>query len=222
VRVRLLLDDLYTAGQDRYSNGDFTLWSLTANLHFDAFSITSATSNLEGVFGINIPLSPSGSFSSQFLPKMFAQELRVYSTTDGPFHWVAGAAYQDGQGPQVNALVLPGLLINADNNTLTENWAVFGEVSYDLLDGKLVPLIGLRTYHDDRAFADSNGTVPTKASVETWRPSPTSSVASAAHVRSATPFFFNSGLASFTTRAKFPSWNVTITPSFVVRRSASG
>jgi iron complex outermembrane recepter protein len=158
-----------TAGQDSFSNGDFTLWSLTATLDFDAFTITSATSNLEGVFGINIPLSPSGSFSSQFLPKMFAQELRVYSTTDGPLHWVAGAAYQDGQGPQVNALVLPGLLINADNNTLTENWAVFGEVSYDLLDGKLVPLVGLRTYHDDRAFADSNGTVPTKESVQTWR-----------------------------------------------------
>lgn len=158
-----------TAGQNGFSNGSFTLWSLTATVDFDAFTITSATSNLEGVFGINIPLSPSGSFSSQFLPKMFAQELRVNSSTDGPLHWVVGAAYQDGKGPQVNALTLPGVNINADNNTLTKNWAVFGEVSYDLFDGKLVPLIGGRTYHDDRSFADSGGSVPTKANVQTWR-----------------------------------------------------
>ena len=160
-----------TAGQDGFSNGDFTLWSLTATVDLNAFSVTSATSYLEGVFGINIPLSPSGSFSSQFLPKMFAQELRVNSTTDGPLHWVVGASYQDGSGPQENALVLPaiGLFINADNDTLTENYAFFGEVSYDLLDGKLVPLIGLRTYHDDRSFADSAGSVPTKVSKETWR-----------------------------------------------------
>ncbi|MCB5425963.1 TonB-dependent receptor [Altererythrobacter sp. CC-YST694] len=158
-----------TAGQDGYSNGDFTLWSLTATADFDGFSVTSATSHLEGVFGINIPLSPSGSFSSQFLPKMFAQEVRVNSTTDGPLHWVVGGSYQDGQGPQVNALVLPGVLINADNNTITKNYAFFGEVSYDLFDGKLVPLVGLRTYHDDRSFADDNGSVPTKENVETWR-----------------------------------------------------
>ena len=160
-----------TAGQDGFSNGNFKLWSVTGSIDLDAFSITSATSHLEGVFGINIPISPAGSFSSQFLPKMFAQELRVNSNGSGPLHWVVGAAYQDGQGPQVNALDLPaaGLFINADNNTLTENWALFGEVSYDLLDGKLVPLVGLRTYHDDRSFADDNGSVPTKKSVETWR-----------------------------------------------------
>ncbi len=160
-----------TAGQDGFSNGDFTLWSLTATVDFDAVTITSSTSHLEGEFGIHIPISPAGSFSSQFFPKMFAQELRVNSNGNGPLHWVVGAAYQDGQGPQDNALDLPlvPLLIDADNNTLTENWAVFGEVSYELFDGKLVPLVGIRTYHDDRSFEDSTGTVPTKESVETWR-----------------------------------------------------
>ncbi len=158
-----------TAGQQGFSNGDFKLWSLAARVDFDGFSITSATSNLEGDFGINIPLSPAGSFSSRFLPKMFAQEIRVNSTTAGPLHWVAGASYQDGEGPQFNALVLPGLNINASNNTLTKNYAFFGEVSYDLFGGKLVPLVGLRTYHDDRSFADDNSSVPTKADVNTWR-----------------------------------------------------
>ncbi|MEO9132236.1 MAG: TonB-dependent receptor [Sphingomonas sp.] len=158
-----------TAGQQGFSNGDFTLYSLTATVDFHAFSVTSATSQLDGTFGINIPLSPSGSFSSQFLPSMFAQELRVNSNSKGPLHWVVGGSYQNGQGPQVNALVLPGTLINADNNTITKNYAVFGEISYDLFGGKVVPLVGLRTYHDDRSFADSGGSVPTKEDVRTWR-----------------------------------------------------
>jgi len=159
-----------TAGQDGFSNGDFELMSLTATVDFEAFTITSATSNLEGEFGINIPISPAGFFSSQFFPKMFAQEVRVNSNGQGPLHWVVGGSYQDGSGPQVNALQIPPFVnINADNDTLTENWALFGEVSYELFDGKLIPLVGIRTYHDDRAFRDGTGSVPTKANVETWR-----------------------------------------------------
>ncbi|MFB0613713.1 TonB-dependent receptor [Aurantiacibacter poecillastricola] len=160
-----------TAGQDSFSNGDFELMSLTATVDFDAFTVTSATSNLEGEFGINIPISPAGFFSSQFFPEMFAQEVRINSNGEGPFNWLVGAAYQNGSGPQENVLQIPpfGVDINADNDTLTENWAVFGEVSYELFDGKLVPLAGLRTYHDDRSFKDGTGIVPTEESVETWR-----------------------------------------------------
>ncbi len=120
--------------------------AFTAGIDFDRFTITSATSDLKGSFGINLPLSPSGSFSSQFYPKMFAQELRANSTGESPLHWVLGAAYQDGEGPQSNlADQQPDTTINADNNTLTKNYAVFGEMSYDLFDGKIVPLVGLRT-----------------------------------------------------------------------------
>ncbi|OYX66093.1 MAG: TonB-dependent receptor [Sphingomonadales bacterium 32-64-17] len=159
-----------TAGQDSFSNGDFTLMSFTATLDLEPFTITSATSNLEGEFGINIPISPAGFFSSQFKPEMFAQEVRVNSNGAGPLHWLVGGAYQNGSGPQVNALQIPPFVdINADNDTLTENWAVFGEVSYELFDGKLIPLAGIRTYHDDRSFKDGTGVVPTKADKETWR-----------------------------------------------------
>jgi outer membrane receptor protein involved in Fe transport len=159
-----------TAGQDSFANGDFKLWSLTAVVDFDRFSVTSATSNLEGAFGINIPISPAGFFSSQFFPEMFAQELRANSTGPGPWHWVVGGAYQNGEGPQSNQLEIPPVVsINADNNALTENWAVFGELSYDLFDGKLVPLVGLRHYSDDRSFQDASSTVPTKEKENTWR-----------------------------------------------------
>ena len=158
-----------TAGQPSFANGDFELWSLTATADFNSFSVTSATSDLKGNFGINIPLSPSGFFSSQFFPKMFAEELRAYSTGTSPFHWVAGASYQDGEGPQANQLLNPAVNINADNNTITKNYAVFGEMSYGLLDGKIVPLIGVRRYHDRRTFEDATSSLPSTKDVNTWR-----------------------------------------------------
>jgi outer membrane receptor protein involved in Fe transport len=158
-----------TAGQDSFANGDFELWSLSATVDFDSFTLTSATSNLKGEFGINIPLSPSGFFSSQFFPKMFAEELRANSTGEGPWHWVVGASYQDGEGPQSNQLQLPVVSINADNNTITKNYAFFGEVSHELMGGKLVPLVGLRQYHDKRTFEDATSSLPSKKNVTTWR-----------------------------------------------------
>ncbi len=106
-----------TAGQDSFANGDFELWSLTGIVDFDAFTLTSATSNLEGGFGINIPLSPSGFFSSQFYPKMFSQEVRANSTGSGPLHWMVGGAHQDGEGPQANVLQLPGVLGSTPTTT---------------------------------------------------------------------------------------------------------
>jgi iron complex outermembrane receptor protein len=159
-----------TAAQPSFGNGDFELYSLTGTVDFDAFTLTSATSYLEGNFGIYVPIAPQGFFSSQFFPQMFVQEVRANSVGDGPFHWVVGAQYQDGEGPQSNQLSIPPFVsINADNNTITKNWAVFGEVSYDLLDGKLVPLVGLRYYHDKRTFEDATSSLPSTENVTTWR-----------------------------------------------------
>ena len=160
-----------TAAQPSFGNGDFKLWSFTADIDFGDFTVTSATSNLEGNFGIYVPISPEGFFSSQFFPEMFAQEIRANSAGDGPLNWLVGASYQDGSGPQANQLSIPpaGVSVNADNNTITKNYAVFGEVSYDLFDGKLVPLAGLRQYHDDRTFEDAGGSLETEKDVTTWR-----------------------------------------------------
>lgn len=161
-----------TGGGASFGNGDFKLWSLSATVDFDHFSLTSATSKLEGNFGIQVPIGGgTGFFSSQFYPEMFSQEIRANSNGNGPFHWIVGASYQDGSGPQENRLENPsiGLSINADNDTITENYAFFGEASYELFDGKLVPLVGLRTYSDDRTFKDGTATIPSKKNVDTWR-----------------------------------------------------
>lgn len=159
-----------TAAQPSFGNGDFKLYSLSATWDLRHFSVTSATSQLDGNFGIYVPISPAGFFSSQFFPTMFSQEIRINSNPSGPFHWLLGGAYQNGKGPQANQLeIVPVVSINADNNTITRNYAVFGEVSYDLFDGKLVPLGGLRFYHDKRTFEDATTTNSNTRDVTTWR-----------------------------------------------------
>jgi iron complex outermembrane receptor protein len=158
-----------TGGRESFGNGKFTLYSLSASADFDAFSITSATSHMKGEFGIQIPIGAVGAFSSQFFPKNTSQEIRINSNSSGPLHWVAGAQYQDGQGPQANTLITDAGINPADNNTITRNWATFGEVSYDLFDGKLVPLVGLRYYSDKRTFEVIGDRSSTRTNVTTWR-----------------------------------------------------
>ncbi len=159
-----------TAGQPSFGNGNFQLYSLSAELDLDAFTLTSATSDIKGTFGINVPIAPQGFFSSQFYPKMFSEEVRMNSNGSGPFHWLLGGSYQNGQGPQKNQLEIPPFVsVNADNNTITHNWAVFGQMSYDLFDGKVVPLVGLRYYRDRRSFADASTTNTNVKGKTTWR-----------------------------------------------------
>jgi outer membrane receptor protein involved in Fe transport len=172
-----VVDPFYesTDGQPSYADGVFELMSATVVLDLEDVTITSATSRTTGHFGIYIPIAPAGPsfFTSEFYPSMLAEEIRAHSTGDGPLHWVVGGQYQDGQGPQKNELKITPYFyyVNADQNTLTQNYAGFGEVSYDLFDGKLVPLVGLREYHDDRAFQDSHGFQPTSKNVLTYRAS---------------------------------------------------
>jgi iron complex outermembrane recepter protein len=95
--------------------------------------------------------------SSNFATTSFNQELRLVSQGDSAFKWIVGGLYTNatitsdidvnirGLGP-----VIPFLNV-VDAPLKTESYAIFGEVSYDLLDGKLIPLIGLRYFNDRRS-----------------------------------------------------------------------
>jgi len=103
----------------------------------------------------------------------FVNELRLSSAGSGPFHWVGGTFYQHATGVYFYNIAFPSLTINGGTTTRTRNASAFGELSYDLFGGKLVPLIGLRYFEDHRSADSQSGGVPAYSSAKptavTWR-----------------------------------------------------
>lgn len=85
----------------------------------------------------------------------WSEEIRLVSNTPGPFQWIAGVQYIDINNDGDAQLIYNPPLENQNffqvNLLNTKSWAIFGEASYGFLDDKLVALMGLRYYEDDRS-----------------------------------------------------------------------
>lgn len=149
-----------------FESGNFSLYSLGIDYDLGFGILTSSTSYLDGKFGYLTgsyfgPFIGQGTLSNDYIAHSAAQELQLRSSSPGPLHWLAGAFYQNASGAFLFDVQTAPLQADGVNKTNTENYSVFGEVSYDLLGGKLVPLVGLRYYSDDRELISSqtfNGT----------------------------------------------------------------
>jgi outer membrane receptor protein involved in Fe transport len=108
------------------------------------------------LFGFEFPSIVDDAFKTH----QFTQEARVTSQDAGPIRWMAGAFYRDAtiNSDLLENLDLTGIgfgndaLINATGPLHAQDWAVYGEASAPLFDGKLTPLIGLREESDSRSF----------------------------------------------------------------------
>jgi iron complex outermembrane receptor protein len=154
-------------------------YSSTFTYEFDGLTLTNATSyqkSLPGGFGLALNLGAPlgiGTLINGGNANSFVNEFRLATSGDGPFHWVGGAFYQKAKGVYEFSLDFPTLKLGGSTITRTENASIFSEVSYDLLDGKLVPLVGLRYFKDERSSESvTNGAlVNSKAEPDalTWR-----------------------------------------------------
>jgi outer membrane receptor protein involved in Fe transport len=104
----------------------------------------------------------------------FTQEVQLRSDGTGPLHWLVGGFYQNAKARFDFDARLTALTLVGYNQTKTENYSAFGEISYDLFGGKVVPLVGIRYYKDNRSFvADSlltgSGSGSSKPDKVTWR-----------------------------------------------------
>jgi outer membrane receptor protein involved in Fe transport len=148
---------------------DYDLYGLTVGYDFNAFSLTSSTSYLtlentslndiswfSGLLGLTCDRSQPVNAPGQtcFLIEtftestVFAQEIALHSTHEGPWRWTLGAIYRDeseklAQGFNAPASFLPG------GNT-SESFAVFGELTRSFLDGQLELTGGLRYFEDEQ------------------------------------------------------------------------
>jgi iron complex outermembrane recepter protein len=94
---------------------------------------------------------------SVFTTSSFSQELRLVSQGDSPFKWIVGGLYTEASIHSLIDVNIRGLgpvipFLNVTDSVLkSKSFAVFGEASYELFDGKLIPLVGLRYFNDDRS-----------------------------------------------------------------------
>jgi outer membrane receptor protein involved in Fe transport len=163
-------------GYDRRKSNYF---SNTLTYKFADVVLTNATSyqqTLPGGFGVALNLGLPlgiGTLVNGGDAYNFVNELRLSSAGTGPFHWVGGAFYQHATGVYFYEINFPALALNGGTTTRTRNGSVFGELSYDLFGGKLVPLIGLRYFEDERSADSESSGVPayssSKPTAVTWR-----------------------------------------------------
>lgn len=183
----LLLDEEF---RDETLIGD-----LTVELDLGAMSLTSITSYISRNILVSRDASAlSGSVSvdlgfpdaAVLLPSnlrdntdlnQFSQEVRLASTTEGPFHWLIGAFYTDIERNYAQRLPTPGydfytdLTLGAGTSAAVANgygpdspynadlpydiqqWALFGEVDYELTE-RLTLTAGGRYYdfEEERRF----------------------------------------------------------------------
>ena len=136
-----------------------TLQSATSYLtHQLAFDLTAAIGTIPGLG------ATSNHGIINFRTHSFSQEFRIVSEGAGPFKWLAGGIYTDSTitsnftitlVPQFAPTVSVPFTRTVDTPLTTKAFAVYGEASYDLLDDRLKPLIGLRYYHDHRKLSDT-------------------------------------------------------------------
>jgi iron complex outermembrane recepter protein len=181
LQVMSSVDPPYILNQGTYPTYDrrgTNFFSNTVTYKSEKYEITNATSyqeTLKGGFGVIIPangaqLVNGGSAHS------FVNEFRVATAGEGPLHWVGGAYYQDAIGYYNFLVTIPTVFeVLGGTATKTKNKSIFSEVSYDLMGGKLVPLIGLRYFEDERSADTYSGNTSNRTFVVgkpdalTWR-----------------------------------------------------
>ncbi|MEY2883845.1 MAG: hypothetical protein RL490_1569 [Pseudomonadota bacterium] len=144
----------FYSGAIKWDLGSVSLESGTSYIDHRLTVDNVVESTLPVAPGVVLPIGIRN--ASNFATTSFSQEVRLVSKGDGPFNWIVGGLYTNatitsdidvnirGLGP-----VVPFLFVK-DAPLKTESYAIFGEVSYSLFDGKLIPLVGLRYFNDKR------------------------------------------------------------------------
>lgn len=140
-----------------FTNVDMDLYSLTLDWDTAIGTLTSNSSYVDHTLDYDVPFVISFVNDSTFDTTSFTQELRLASNGEGPLSWLVGGFFRDATidsdicvyttascGPLTS-------LINIVGPLDTTSWSVFGEASLELFGGKLVPLVGLRYFEDDRS-----------------------------------------------------------------------
>lgn len=124
----------------------FDSFGLKVGYDFSGFTLSSVSSFL--TFDNSGVLDFGGiALFTGLESEVFAQEINLVSTGDGPWRWSLGAFYRDAEDTLIQDYSIPGIF-SIDYGDTSESAAVFGEVGR-MLTSELELTVGLRYFHDE-------------------------------------------------------------------------
>jgi len=133
---------------------DFDAYGLKVGYESPALSVASMTSYLEYSNRSRrdlIYFLPDFVSPDRFDAEVFSQELILNSKNEGLWRWSLGGMYRDAEDLtlQGDQFLPDPPLINTDITYMSKSFAVFGELTRMILDGKIELTAGLRYFEDD-------------------------------------------------------------------------
>lgn len=153
-----------TSGPDDNYDTQYRMLAGTVNYDFGFARLTNVTTSIEEDLDAVSNVSFAGLADSSAVldskRSYIGNETRLASANQGPLNWILGLFVTDdvvdSTSDSTTDLFLPDAtgstyIIDATGTSSSKRStrAVFGEVSYQLFDGKLVPLVGLRYFEED-------------------------------------------------------------------------
>ena len=142
---------------------DYSLYIADIEYDLGFATLQSTTGYIENdVISNNGGFIPGiGNFSSLWPleTENFNEDLRLTSNGDGPFSYIVGFYYQDGETAGGQDVLLPDFGfngVNRDNKLSSEAWAVYGEGSFSAVDDRVVVTVGGRFYEEKRRFDEDS------------------------------------------------------------------
>ena len=159
------------SGPDDRQDVKYDMYAGTVKYDFGFAELTNVTTYLEqesaSVIDVLFPLVNSVVATSDGERTYWGNETRLASSGSSPFNWLVGLFVTDDTTDSVSSTLIETFIpdpistttsivdLDGTSRTTRETLSLFGEVSYDFFDGKLVPLVGLR-YFEDRYRARSD------------------------------------------------------------------
>ncbi|GAB5415250.1 MAG: TonB-dependent receptor [Congregibacter sp.] len=149
-------DDTISSGSsDDFYTTEMEVWSGVVEYKgFESFDIVTIVSSVEYAQdnGIRLVLPGLSTVTGLFATEIdtLSTETRLVSKGEGAFQWMVGTYLTDRETSRADVLnwdpEIPPFFVNSDVATIDnrESIAFFGEFSWSLMDGKLVPLVGIR------------------------------------------------------------------------------
>ena len=152
-------DNIQSSGpNDRIDN---ILDTYAATLNFDfgfadlSSTITYSELQNDSVLLLLVPMVTQVEATILVSIETWINETRLTSLGDGPVQWMIGTYYTDRESVEDLISVwtpeIPPFFVDQTTQTIDtrDSLSVFGEISVELFDGKLIPLIGVRRAEED-------------------------------------------------------------------------